>query len=103
MVVESARALIRLCAGIVKRLLKETASGASSNFNRHARGSILHAASTYQSSQLIRFCRIAPAVSLGSCSGSTSWSVLVLFGLQAMLLLSTNAELLTHQNYNNYN
>ena len=40
MVVESARALIRLRAGIVKRLLKETASGASSNFNRHARGSI---------------------------------------------------------------
>ena len=59
----------------------------------------LHAANTYQSSQLIRFCRIAPAVSLGSCSGSTSWSLLVLFGLQAMLLLSTNAELLTHQNY----
>ena len=39
----------------------------------------LHAANAYQSSQLIRFCRIAPAVSLGSCSGSTSWALLVLF------------------------
>ena len=63
----------------------------------------LHAANTYQSSQLIRFCRITPAVSLRSCSGSTSWSLLVLFGLQAMLLLSTNAELLAHRNCNNYN
>ena len=59
----------------------------------------LHAANTSQSSLLIRFCSIAPAVSLGSCSGSTSWSLLVLYELQAMLLLSTNAELLTHQNY----
>jgi len=38
--VESARTLMRLRAGIAKRLLKESASGASSNFNRHARGSI---------------------------------------------------------------
>ena len=40
MLVESARTLMRLRAGIAKRLLKESASGASSNFNRHARGSI---------------------------------------------------------------
>ena len=38
--VESARTLMRLRAGTVKRLLKESASGAPSSFNRHAHGSI---------------------------------------------------------------
>ena len=48
---------------------------------------------------MTRFCRIAPGVSLGNDSGSTSWSVLLWFGLRARLLLSTNAELLGHQAY----
>ena len=39
-VVESARTLIRLRAATVKRLVKDSASGASSYFNRQARGSI---------------------------------------------------------------
>ena len=47
----------------------------------------LHAANAYQSSYLVRFCRIAPAVSLGSCSGSISGFWLLWLGLEAMLLL----------------
>ena len=39
-VVESARTLIRLRTGIAKRLLKESASGASSSFGSDARGLI---------------------------------------------------------------
>ena len=39
-VVESARTLIRLRAATVKRLLKESGSGASSSFSSDARGSI---------------------------------------------------------------
>ena len=103
MVVESARTLIRLRAGTVKRLLKESGSGASSSFDGNARGSIYMLRTLVKARNWFAFAGSLQLSVLGGCSGSMSGSLLVLFGLQAMLLLSTNAELLTHQNYNNYN
>ena len=103
MVVESARTLIRLRTGIVKRLVKESASGASSSFSSDARGSIYMLRTLVKARSWFAFAGSLQLSVLGGCSGSMSGSLLVLFGLQAMLLLSTNAELLTHQNYNNYN
>ena len=102
-VVESARTLIRLRAGTVKRLLKESGSGASSSFDGNARGSIYMLRTLVKARNWFAFAGSLQLSVLGGCSGSMSGSLLVLFGLQAMLLLSTNAELLTHQNYNNYN
>ena len=95
--IESARTLIRLRAGIVKRLVKESASGASSSFGSDGCGSIYMLRTLVKARFWFAFAGSLRLSVLGSCSGSISGSLLLWFGLQA---LSPNAELLTHQNYN---
>ena len=79
-VIESARACIRLCVANVNPPLRESFSGASTASTAVPRIYMLR---TLIKARLVALCRIAPAVSLRSCSGSTSWSLLVLFVLQA--------------------
>ena len=75
----------------------------SSSFGSDACGSIYMLRTLVKAPSWFAFAGSLQLSVWEGCSGSTSWALLVLFGLQAMLLLSTNAELLTHQNYNNYN
>ena len=98
-VVESAGTLIRLRTGIVKRLVKESASGASSSFGSDGCGSIYMLQTLVKAPNWFASAGSLQLSVLGGCSGSISWSLLLWFGLQAMLLLSPNAELLTHQRY----
>ena len=94
-VVESARTLIRLRAATVKRLLKESGSGASSSFSSDARGSIYMLRTLVKARNWFAFAGSLQLSVLGGCSGSMSGSLLLWFGLQAMLLLSTNAGIAT--------
>ena len=98
--VESARTLIRLRAGIVKRLLKETAPRASSNFNRHARGSIYMLPALTKAPNWFASAgslQLSVWGAVPEAQAGLYWSC-----LDCRPCCSSNAELLTHQNYNSY-